>query len=116
MSIFISLVQTNIFWEDKSKNLNNIEHLLSKIHHKTDIILLPEMFNSGFTMNVKPLAEKMDGHTVKWLTRMAKKFHSHIMGSLIIHENNQYFNRIVCVSPTEEIDFYDKKTFICWYR
>jgi len=74
-----------------------------------DLIVLPEMFSSGFTMNPKAVAETMQGETIAWLQHLAKAKNCAITGSLVIEENGNYFNRLVFVFPTGEIKTYDKK-------
>jgi predicted amidohydrolase len=104
----ITLVQANQVWEDKKANFWNYEKLLLEME-ETDLILLPEMFQTGFTMNTTDMAETMDGKSIAWLKEIAKKHHTAIYTSLIISDNGNYFNRGVFVKPTGEIACYDKK-------
>ncbi|PHR49872.1 MAG: amidohydrolase [Fluviicola sp.] len=105
----ITLVQTNQFWEDKEANLLHFESHLDQIDQPTDLIVLPEMFHTGFTMNAKPLAEKMDGIGVSWLKKQAKKRDAALVASLIIEEEGMFYNRMVFVTPNGEINSYDKR-------
>ena len=105
----VALIQSSLFWEDPKANRNNFEEKINAISEKVDLIVLPEMFTSGFTMNPKDVCEAMDGETVLWLKLIAKAKNSAITGSLIIKENNNYYNRLVFVFPSGEIQFYDKR-------
>ena len=108
-SILITTIQTNIFWEDKVRNLDHLTNQINAIQNKTDLIVLPEMFNTGFSMNASNLFETMDGDTILWMKNIASQKQVHIMGSLIIKENNAYYNRLIIVFPNQQIEFYDKK-------
>lgn len=107
-NLTISLVQYDITWEDKYANRRKIENLIQQIE-STDMIVLPEMFSTGFSMNVESMAEPMDGQTVVWLKKIAKEKDVVICGSIIIQENNQYFNRLLFVEPDGKINSYDKR-------
>lgn len=105
----IALIQSSLVWENPKANRNNFEEKINAISEKVDLIVLPEMFTSGFTMNPKDVCEAMDGETVLWLKLIAKAKNRAITGSLIIKENNNYYNRLVFVFPSGEIQFYDKR-------
>jgi omega-amidase len=107
----IAIIQTQQFWEDKKKNLSHFEEkFLSMIEKSTvDLILLPEMFNTSFTMNVEDMAETMEGDAVSWLCSQAKELNCQIGTSLIIKENNQYYNRFVVVSDQGVETYYNKR-------
>ena len=107
-SLQIAAIQFDIKWESKHENLKIIEKFLGKIS-ETDIILLPEMFTTGFTMQAEKLSEKMDGETIKWMGLWSKKLNSAIGGSIIISEDSKIYNRFVFVTPEKEIFFYDKR-------
>lgn len=104
-----TLVQTKQFWEDKSANLSHFESHLSQIDQPTDVIVLPEMFHTSFTMNAKGMAENMDGEGISWLKTQAKNHDAAIVASLIIEENGDYFNRMVFVTPTGKTSWYNKR-------
>lgn len=104
----VTLVQANQVWEDKKANFWNYEKLLFEME-ATDLIILPEMFQTGFTMNAADFAETMDGKSIGWLKEMAKKYHAAIYTSLIILDDGNYFNRGVFVKPTGELSCYDKR-------
>jgi len=105
----ITIFQAYLFWENIDKNLQNIELRLSTIKEKTDLILLPEMFNTGFTMNVKNLSERMNGKTMEWMHKQAKQFNSVVTGSLIIEEDQKYYNRLIWMHPDGTFQKYDKR-------
>lgn len=105
----ITLVQTNQFWEDKEANLSHFESHFDQIDQPTDIIVLPEMFHTGFSMNAKPLAEKKDGRGVSWLKDQAKKKNAAVVASLIIEEKGAFFNRMLFVTPEGKTETYDKR-------
>ena len=105
----VAVVQANQIWENKTANLSNYEALLENIS-AIDLILLPEMFHTGFSMNVERLAETMDDSMgLNWLKSMAKSKNAAIYTSLIIKENGSYFNRGVFIKPDGAITFYDKR-------
>jgi omega-amidase len=105
----IALIQSSLFWEDPKKNRNAFEEKINTVSEGLDLIVLPEMFTSGFTMNPSVVAETMQGETVIWLTSLAKAKNIAIMGSLVIVENGNFYNRLLFVFPSGEIQFYDKK-------
>ncbi len=107
--IKITVFQAYLFWENVEKNLQNLGLRLSALKEKTDLIILPEMFNTGFTMNVSKCAEKADGMTMRWLYDTAKKFECVVAGSLIIEEEGKYYNRFVWMSPDGSYVHYDKR-------
>ncbi len=103
------LIQTDIVWENPSKNRKNLEEKINAISDKIDLIILPEMFTSGFTMQPDNVAETMNGDSITWLRNIAKNKNCAITGSLVITENNKLYNRMVFVFPDGEIQHYDKK-------
>jgi len=105
--INITIIQSNIIWEDKDSNLKNYQNKIDNI--ESDLIILPEMFTTGFTMDPKSLAETMSGETVQWMKENASKMNSAICGSIIIEEDDKYFNRFIWVNPDGSIHHYDKK-------
>ena len=108
----VTLVQTEQFWEDKTKNLNHFSNLLSTVDD-TDLIILPEMFHTGFTMNAETLAETMNNSVgINWLKEQAKQKNAAFYTSLIVKEDSKFYNRGIFVKPSGEIMTYDKrKTF-----
>lgn len=106
--IKISLIQSKLAWEAPQTNRNNFEVKILSLE-STDLIVLPEMFTTGFSMESKDLAEKMDGPSIQWMRKMAHQTKSVICGSLIIEENNQYYNRLIWMEPNGELQTYDKR-------
>lgn len=89
-----------------------MSHFLKKIEsisQTVDIVVLPEMFTSGFTMNASKVAETMEGETVSWMKNIATKKQIAITGSVVIKENNHYYNRLLFVHPNGSIETYDKR-------
>ncbi len=104
-----TLIQADLIWEDPQGNIENFDRKINRIGEKTDLIILPEMFTTGFTMNPAPMAEKMDGKTVQWMQQKAVLTNALIMGTLIIEEDQQYFNRLIAAFPGGEVKYYDKR-------
>jgi len=105
----ITTFQSYLFWENIDKNLQNLGLRLSSIREKTDLIVLPEMFSTGFSMNPSKLAEEMGGKTMKWMLEQARKFDSVVTGSIIIKEDNKNYNRLIWMRPDGTYEFYDKR-------
>jgi omega-amidase len=108
-SLKITTFQAYIYWENCEKNLSNIALKLSGLREKTDLVILPEMFNTGFTMNVEKCAERMDGQTMHWMLEMAQTLECVIAGSLIIEEEGKYYNRFIWMNPDGTFVKYDKR-------
>lgn len=108
-TLHVAAIQANLIWEEAQKNRLNFENFMDELPSEIDLIVLPEMFSTGFTMNPKQVAETMDGDTVKWMKIQAKKRNVAILGSLVIKENNDYFNRAIFVFPTGRLETYDKR-------
>jgi omega-amidase len=105
----ITLIQSDILWENKLGNLERLGELISGIPDDPDIIVLPEMFNTGFSMNPAELSEVPDSVTLEWMLSIAKKNSSGMCGSYIVTEGNRYYNRWIFVSPAGETWSYDKR-------
>ena len=105
----ITTFQSYLFWENIDKNLQNLGLRLNSIREKTDLIVLPEMFSTGFSMNPSKLAEEMGGKTMKWMHDQARKFDSVVTGSLIIKESDKYYNRLIWMRPDGSHEQYDKR-------
>ena len=109
MSILnISLVQSNLKWQDKSSNLAHFKQLILN-NKSSDVIILPEMFTTGFTMDAQTHAESMNGTTIEWMQELSVKVNAAISGSIIIKESKQFFNRLIWVAPNGSIEYYDKR-------
>ncbi|WP_395043688.1 nitrilase family protein [Flavobacterium sp.] len=104
-----ALIQTELSWENPNENKALLQEKINSISQYVDLIVLPEMFTSGFTMNPKNVAQTMQGETISWLKETAKNKNCAITGSLVIEENGNYFNRLVFVFPNGEIQIYDKR-------
>jgi omega-amidase len=105
----ISIIQSDLFWEDKQSNFRGLEKIITPLYNKTDIIILPEMFNTGFSMNTRQLAESPLSETYGWMKDTALKGNFGICGSYIVKEDHKFFNRWVFVSPQKEFWYYDKR-------
>jgi omega-amidase len=104
----ITLLQSDLAWEDISGNLNAFTTKLNNLKEDTDIVVLPEMFTTGFSMNSENLAEKMTGKSVTWMVDKAQKLGALILGSLIIEEQGHYYNRLIAAFPDATIKYYNK--------
>lgn len=105
----VAIIQSPLYWENPILNRNYFEEKINEITQEVDLIVLPEMFTSGFTMNPSAVAETMQGETIQWLQSLAKAKKCAITGSLIIKEGENFFNRLVFVFPNGELQFYDKR-------
>lgn len=106
----VTLVQAPLSWEDCEGNLKYFSATLKKIRKgSTHLILLPEMFNTGFTMNTGSCAETMSGETVRWMQSQAVSKNAAICGSLIIKSGSKFFNRLVWAQPDGKLFHYDKR-------
>jgi len=104
-----TIIQTDLAWEDKQANLDHISLLMKGVEKDTDLVVLPEMFTTAFSMNPSLLAETMDGPSVRWMKEKASSGGFALSGSLIISENGRFFNRMLFVTPEGEIVVYDKR-------
>lgn len=105
----IALIQSDLYWEDAAKNRKSFESKINEISSEVNLVVLPEMFSTGFTMNASEVAETMQGETVIWLQSLAKQKNFAITGSLIIVEDDKYYNRMLFVFPSGEIQYYNKR-------
>ncbi|MBA4323100.1 MAG: amidohydrolase [Odoribacter sp.] len=105
----ITIVQPDTIWEDKQANFSNIKQILRNHPGETDIVVLPEMFTTGFTLNAERLAEEPDGETHKWMANLALSVNSAICGSFIIRSGNNYYNRFAFITPGNAHFSYDKR-------
>ena len=104
-----TIVQPDIVWEDKQANLAQYEQYLAAVSGKMEVVVLPEMFSTGFSMAPERLAETMDGDTVQWMKDTARKYGCILTGSLMIEEEGRYYNRLVWVQPDGKSCHYDKR-------
>ena len=105
----ITTIQTNLVWENKAANLLMLEQKIKGMEERTEVIVLPEMFSTGFSMNAEALAENMDGVTVAWMKRVAAENKIILTGSIIIKENETFYNRLIWMLPNGEFGVYDKR-------
>ncbi|MDQ6762497.1 MAG: amidohydrolase [Bacteroidota bacterium] len=124
-SITISIIQTNLHWEDKNANLDMLSKKIESITEKTEVVILPEMFSTGFSMKPESLAEKMDGETISWMKRIAAEKKIILTGSVMIDpsteaqdpsipiaigtQDKKYYNRLIWMLPNGEYGIYDKR-------
>ncbi|MEA1887934.1 MAG: amidohydrolase [Bacteroidota bacterium] len=104
----ITLVQADIAWENKEVNFSKYESLLNSLTGKIDVVVLPEMFSTGFSMNCDLLAENMNGQTMKWISKITSSAGFAMIGSFIAVENSKYYNRLVFMKPDGNYATYDK--------
>jgi omega-amidase len=107
--LHITLIQPDIVWENKLANLQQYEETIAGISGPKHVVVLPEMFSTGFSMAPERLAEPMDGRSVKWMADMAVTHRCILTGSLMIEEAGKYYNRMLWVQPDGRIGFYDKR-------
>lgn len=105
----VALIQTTLHWENPKASRLHFENLIQSISQQVDLIVLPEMFSTGFTMHPERVAEAMSGATISWLKSMATSKNVAIVGSIVIQEESLYFNRFVFVFPTGDVETYDKR-------
>jgi omega-amidase len=105
----ITIIQTNLHWQNKPANLQMLEEKINSIKEQTEVVVLPEMFSTGFSMKPEELAETMDGETVKWMKRVASAKKIILTGSVIIEEAGNYYNRLIWMLPNGQYGVYDKK-------
>ena len=105
----IALIQSDLVWENPKQNRHHFSTKINKLSEPVDLIILPEMFTSGFTMNAKQVAETMTGETLSWMKTLSKEKDAAITGSLVIEEHSSFFNRLVFVQPDGTIHYYDKR-------
>jgi predicted amidohydrolase len=108
-SLTITTIQTGLQWEDKSANLESLEERVLAIKEPTELVVLPEMFSTGFSMRPKALAERMDGPTVAWMQQVAARKKIILTGSLIVEEEGNYYNRLIWMLPNGQYGYYDKR-------
>lgn len=113
-SLSITIIQTNLQWEDKTVNLRMLEDKISSIKEKTEVVLLPEMFSTGFSMRPEVFAETMEGETMQWMKRVAASRKIILCGSIMIEEKddtgqNHYYNRLIWMLPNGHYGIYDKR-------
>ena len=104
-----TLIQSQLHWEDKNANLQMFEKKINTITTQTHVVILPEMFSTGFSMQPEKFAEKMDGPTVEWMKKIASSKKIILTGSIIIEAEQNYFNRLIWMLPNGQYGYYDKR-------
>ncbi|PSL49017.1 putative amidohydrolase [Chitinophaga niastensis] len=105
----VTLIQSQLHWEDIAANLRMFDEKINSIGEKTEVVFLPEMFSTGFSMQSELLAETMDGSAVQWMKKKSAEKNIIITGSLIIKENGEYMNRLIWMLPNGTYGTYDKR-------
>lgn len=105
----IALIQAPLVWEDTDANLRYFESKIEQLEQDTDLVVVPEMFTSGFTMNPERAFEVMDGHAVSWMQKICMQKSIALTGSIIIKEKGNYYNRMFFVFPNGTYQTYDKR-------
>ena len=108
-TLTITTIQSNLIWEEKAANLRLLEQKIAGIEEKTEIVVLPEMFNTGFSMRPEILAETMEGETVEWMKRVSRENGIVLTGSIMIEEAGNYYNRLIWMLPNGQYGHYDKR-------
>ena len=104
-----TIIQTHLHWEDREKNIAHFDALINAIKENTNLIVLPEMFTTGFTMNPGKNAEPANGETLAWLKEKAKQKNAVITGSVAVEENGRYYNRLFWAQPNGDVSIYNKR-------
>lgn len=107
--ISICLIQTPLVWQEPSANIQMLDKKIASVSEPMDVILLPEMFTSGFTMSPQDVAEDLDGLTINWMKHVAQTKSIALVGSLVIKANDNFYNRLIWVNPNGSILHYDKR-------
>jgi len=105
----VAIIQSDLVWENPKQNRKNFTEKIDNINQEVDLIVLPEMFSTAFTMNAPEVAETMDGKSVLWMQKLASETNAAIVGSIIVSEANKYYNRLLFVEPSGTITYYDKR-------
>ncbi len=105
----VALIQTETHWHDPAANRDLFDDWFARVPDEADLIVLPEMFSTGFTMASAEVAEQMDGITVAWMSDRARKLDAVVCGSLVIEEDGRYFNRFIWAQPDGGVGTYDKR-------
>ena len=105
----VTLVQSDLHWEDPASNRETFMELFQKLESPTNLIVLPEMFTTGFSMNARNLAEEHEGHTLEWMQTVASAMNTAITGSVIVKDQGRFYNRLYFVLPDSSYHWYDKR-------
>lgn len=105
----ITLVQADLAWHDPAANRERFDRLTAALAGKTEVIVLPEMFTTGFTMASREVAEPVDGPSTQWMQRLAQRLNAVVTGSMVIREGDDCFNRLIWMRPDGSREHYDKR-------
>ena len=105
----VATIQADLVWEDKAANLDRFQEKIEALSSEVELVILPEMFTTGFSMSPQTLAETADGETIAWMKQLSQDRNIVIVGSMIAKENDAYFNRLICMLPTGSYGIYDKR-------
>ncbi len=105
----VTIIQADLAWENKEENINKFSSFIGEIKEETDLIILPEMFSTGFTMKTEKLAEDFKGETIQWMKNIAKDKNAVLIGSIIVKVRELYYNRLIIMHPNGNIEYYDKR-------
>ncbi|HEV7349385.1 amidohydrolase [Telluribacter sp.] len=108
-NLAVALLQANLYWEDTTANLAMLEEQIAALSEPADVLVLPEMFSTGFSMNAARVAEAMNVTTTRWMKQMAAKTGALVVGSFAVKEEGKYYNRLLCVRPDGTYQAYDKR-------
>ncbi len=109
MKINFSLIQADLIWENTHANLEMFDNLLKQVPFETEIVILPEMFSTGFTMNVQNLEKPVGHKAFHWLREKADEWQKIIVASILYEENGKYYNRMFWMRPSGSFEYYDKR-------
>lgn len=109
MNLRVTIIQTELHWQDAAANRQMFSEKLAATQPATDLIVLPEMFTTGFSMDAAGLAEEADGTTLQWMKELAAKHEAVLTGSVIVKEEDNYYNRLYWVRPDGTYEHYDKR-------
>jgi predicted amidohydrolase len=107
--LHIAAIQANLIWEQPEQNREHFTQVISQLSRDVDLVVLPEMFSTGFTMKPQQVAETMEGETVRWMQHIATSKEIALVGSIVIEENANYYNRALFVHPDGRLETYDKR-------
>lgn len=108
-NLLVTLIQSDLVWQDPQANLLKLEQQIKSIEGRAEVVVLPEMFSTGFSMQPEQLAETMDGPSIEWMKRVAAEKRIILTGSLMIKENNQFYNRLIWMLPNGQYGYYNKR-------
>lgn len=109
LDLTATVIQTSLVWENPQANIEIFSSFINQMKNTPDIVILPEMFSTGFSMKPETIAETMNGPTVSWMRQTSRREGFHIAGSIAIKENGRYYNRLIWATPENTIIAYDKR-------